>query len=76
MMSYKTHAMKKIFKENKEVVFFKNYLECVNKCNYYLSNINKLNQIARNANIKVTQIIKNNNHEFVKKIITNVFNNK
>ena len=76
MMSYKTLAMKKIFKENKEVVFFKNYLECVNKCNYYLSNINKLNQIARNANIKVTQIIKNNNHEFVKKIITNVFNNK
>ena len=72
MMSYKTLAMKKIFKENKEVVFFNNYRDCVKKCNYYLKNNKKLNQIAKNGHYKVTKIINNNNHEFIKKIVNKI----
>ena len=72
MLSLKTFAMKKIFKENKEVVFFNNYRDCVKKCNYYLKNNKKLNQIAKNGHYKVTKIINNNNHEFIKKIVNKI----
>ena len=73
MLSLKTRAMQKTFKENKEVVFFKNYKDCINKCNYYLKNPKKLEKIAKNGHYKVTKIIKNNNHEFVKKIVNKIF---
>ena len=69
MMSYYTPAMKNIFKENNEVVFFKNSKECFNKCNYYLKNTRKLNLIAKNGHYKVTKVLKNTNHEFLNKII-------
>lgn len=72
MLAYKTLAMQKVFKENKDLVFFKNYKECIKKCNYYLNNIDKLKRIAENGHNKVTKVINNNNHNFVKKIVNKV----
>ena len=73
MVSERTKTMKKIFVENKEVIFFSNPNECVRKCNYYLLNDNKLSKIAKKGNFKVTKKLKLTNENLIKKIINTVF---
>ena len=74
LCSLRTKAMKKIFIENKEAIFFNNPNECFKKCSYYLNNPKISKKIARRGNIKITKILKSNNDNLTKKIINTVFN--
>ena len=74
LCSLRTKAMKKIFIENKEAIFFNNPNECFKKCSYYLNNPKILKKIARRGKIKITKILKPNNDNLTKKIINTVFN--
>ena len=73
MISMRTKAMQKVFKENKEVVFFSNYKECLRKCLFYISNTRLRNKISRNAHFKVTKILKVSNEELINQIIYQSF---
>ena len=74
LCSLRTKSMRKIFKENKEAIFFKTAKECFLKCQYYLNNYKKALKISKKGNEKVTKILKPSNDELIKKIISNVFN--
>ena len=72
LFSKKTNTMKKLFKEGREVIFFKDYNECYSKCLYYLNNYKKLDIISKNAHKKVTKKLKINNEDLIKKIINKI----
>ena len=74
MLSRKTPTMSKLFKENKEVVFFNNPKECYKKCIYYINNSKKREIVAKNGHIKVTKRLSVSNVDLIKKIIKIVFN--
>jgi len=74
LCSLRTKAMKKIFIENKEAIFFNNPNECFKKCSYYLNNPKISKKIAKRGNIKITKVLKPNNDNLTKKIINTVFN--
>ncbi len=76
LCSLRTKAMKEIFIENKEAIFFNSPHDCFKKCKYYLSNPKITKKIAKKGNIKITKILKPNNDMLIKKIINTVFNNK
>ena len=76
LCSLRTKAMKKIFIENKEAIFFNSPSDCFKKCKYYLNNPKITKKIAKNGNIKITKILKPNNDMLIKKITNTVFNNK
>ena len=68
--SFRTKSMTDIFVENKEAIFFKNEVECFNKCNYLLENPDKIRRIANKGHIKITKTLKLN-HDTLIKIINN-----
>jgi spore maturation protein CgeB len=74
MLSKKTSTMTKLFKENKEVVFFKTPQECYHKCNFYILNSKKREIIAKNGYDKVTKHLSVSNEDLIKKIVKIVFN--
>lgn len=74
MISKKTSTMSKLFKENKEVVFFKTPQECYKKCNFYIHNSKKREIIAKNGHDKVTKNLSVSNEDLIKKIVKIVFN--
>ena len=73
MISFRTKAMENIFKDNKEIFFFKSYKECLKKIIFYLKQDKLRNKISRRANIKVTRILKASHDDLVKKIIKQAF---
>lgn len=73
MISMRTKAMQKVFKENKEVVFFSNYKECLRKCLFYISKPRLRNKISKNAHFKVTKILRVSNDDLAKQIINQSF---
>ncbi len=73
LLSKKTDAIKKIFKENKEAVYFNTPKECFIKSNYYIKNYKKREVIANNAYQKVRKYLKVSNEDLIKKIIRTVF---
>ena len=75
MLSKKTPTMTKLFKENKEVVFFKTPEECFKKCNFYIHNSRKREIIAKNGYNKVRKHLSVSNEDLIKKIIQITFNN-
>lgn len=74
MLSKKTPTMTKLFKENKEVVFFKTPKECFKKCNFYIHNSRKREIIAKNGYNKVRKHLSVSNEDLIKKIIQITFN--
>ena len=74
MLSKKTLTMSKLFKENKEVVFFNTPEECYKKCIYYINNSKKREIVAKNGYNKVTKRLSVSNVDLIKKIIKIVFN--
>lgn len=74
MLSKKTPTVTKLFKENKEVVFFKNPKECFKKCNFYIHNSKKRENIAKNGYNKVTKHLSVSNEDLIKKVIQITFN--
>ena len=52
MISMRTKAMQRIFKENREVIYFSNYKECFRKCKFYLSNAKLRDKIISKAHLK------------------------
>lgn len=74
MLSKKTPTMTKLFKENKEVVFFKTPEECFKKCNFYIHNSRKREIIAKNGYNKVRKHLSVSNEDLIKKIIQITFN--
>ena len=68
MLAIKTKAHEKILISNKEAVYFKSANECIKKCQYYLSNSYKREQIARNGHKKIVNRLKLNNENFFNKI--------
>ena len=73
MLSFKTKAMKNVFIENKEAVFFKTARECYAKSQFYLKNIGIAKKIAKKGNIKITKNLKLSNDQLIKKLIGTVF---
>ena len=73
LMCFKTNAVSKLFKEDREAIFFKTPKECFEKCNYYLNNIVKAQRIAKKGNFKITKLKKLSNEDFVKKIVNSLF---
>ena len=73
MISMRTKAMKRVFKENKEAVYFSNYKECLRKCIFFLSNSKLRNAISKKAKIKITKNLKVSNDDLVKQIINQAF---
>tara|TARA_Y100000389_G_C17464602_1_gene524486 strand:- start:2560 stop:3588 length:1029 start_codon:yes stop_codon:yes gene_type:complete len=53
--SKRTNTMKKIFKENKEAVYFNNAKECYFKCMKLLKDIRKIDKIAKKSHLKITK---------------------
>ena len=74
LCSFRTKAMKEIFIEDKEAIFFNNPKECAKKCKYYLKNLKINKKISKKGNIKITKILKPTNEQMIKKIINTVFN--
>tara|TARA_Y100001980_G_C14512634_1_gene288039 strand:- start:48 stop:1046 length:999 start_codon:yes stop_codon:yes gene_type:complete len=73
LLSKKTNAIKKIFKEDKEAIYFKTTQECFKKCNFYIKNSKKREIIANNASIKVRKYLKVSNEDLIKKVLKQVF---
>ncbi len=73
MLSMRTTAMQKIFKENKEAIYFSNYKECLSKCKFFLSNTKLRDKISKKAKIKITKTLKLSNNDLVKQIINQSF---
>lgn len=67
--SQKTQTITKIFKENKEAIFFNNYQECYKKCQHLLNNLKKINFIRKNCRNKIIQIYKPEASNVYKKIL-------
>jgi spore maturation protein CgeB len=53
MFSERTAVMEKLYLEDSEIVFFNNRIELLKKINYYLSNINVLQDFANKAHSKL-----------------------
>ena len=75
LCSERTLTMKKIFRENKEAIYFKNAKECKIVCNNILKNERKLRDIASNGNERIKQL-NANDYEILKKIINITFDNE
>ena len=73
LFSLRTTAMKKIFIENKEAIFFSNAKECAKKCRYYLENKKIAQKIAIRGHLKITKILIPTHENLIKKIIKNVY---
>lgn len=69
LCSERTSTIKKILIENKEAIYFDNTNECVKKCNDLLNNTNKLLNITRNGNNKITKILRPEAERVFKKVI-------
>ena len=72
LCSLRTKAMKKIFVENKEAIYFTTPKECVNKCKYYLKNKKKTLLIAKRGNIKITKKLNSTHTNLIKKILKSI----
>lgn len=72
----RTKAHQSNFVENKEAIFFKKANECYKKCKYLLQHGKKIKKIAYRGHIKVTKILKSDNHSLIKKIVSKVFREK
>ena len=73
LCSKRTKAMKNIFVEDKEAIFFSTPKECAKKINYYLKNQNKAKDIARKGHIKITKILSPSHENLIKKVISNIY---
>ena len=74
MLSKKTRTMAKLFKENKEVVFFNSPRDCYKKCIFYIRNPKKREIIAKNGYEKVTKKLSVTNEDLIKKVVKICFN--
>ena len=70
--SFRTKSMTDILVENKEAIFFKNEVECFNKCNYLLENPEKIRKIANKGHIKITKTLKLNHNTLIKIIYNKI----
>jgi len=68
----RTIEHKKLFKENKEAIFFNDVNECFIKCNNLLKDDKRRKRIAYNGHIKVTKILKTDYLSAVKTIIKKI----
>ncbi|MDA9839038.1 glycosyltransferase [Candidatus Pelagibacter sp.] len=73
LCSKRTKAMKNIFIEDKEAIFFSTPKECAKKINYYLKNQNKAKDIARRGHIKITKILNPSHENLIQKVINNIY---
>jgi hypothetical protein len=71
LCSERTSTIKKILIENKEAIYFDDTNECVKKCNDLLNSTNKLLNITKNGNNKITKILKPEAERVFKKVINN-----
>jgi len=62
-------TLKKIFKENKEAIFFNTPKECANKCKQILNNEKLLKKIALRGKVKVRNILNLEAEKVFKKIL-------
>ena len=73
IFSYKTKAMEKVLKNNKEAIYFKTPKECYKKCTFYLNNLSLLNRIAEKGKFKITKKIKPTQDNLLNQIIKETF---
>ena len=75
LCSERTSTMKKILRENKEAIYFKNAKECKIVCDNILKNEKKLRDIALNGNKRIKKL-NASDYGILKKIINLVFKNE
>lgn len=72
MLSYKSNYQKKILRDKKEVVYFNNFNDCVQKCHFYLKETNVRKKIASQGMHKIREKLNISYEDLIKDILRNV----